>query len=719
MSLSTRIRFDNKALRRLPIDPEQQNFTRQVAAACFSRVNPTPVKDPSLVAVSPVALELLGIPRRLAYLAAPASALAAEQQPEEDRKEAAQLAAELTRFLSGNELLPGSEPASHCYCGHQFGSFAGQLGDGAAIYLGESVHGDSDIAAAATRKATSLPFPGVSANARWEVQLKGAGPTPYSRSADGRKVLRSSLREFACSEIMYSLGIPTTRAGTLITSETTVRRDPLYTGREIDEKCSVVSRIAESFIRFGSFEICKESDSDTAREGPSADDPAPLRALFDYVAEELFTNLAADAKQSVATAMGGSESLPKAGGKDDTAAAPLQVNASGAFTEASWESHAAVAIFADIVRRTAMLVAKWQAFGWCHGVLNTDNMSIIGLTIDYGPYAFMTHYDEDFVCNLSDHSGRYSYKNQPEMCEWNLKRLAESWEIIFPQHKSKFDELIDTAYYSAFLNHYNGLMAAKIGFFSSDALSRGEIFAPTPEAAAALEGLLGAFRTTGADWTSTWRLISKLALENASDEAMLSASITIAHKMCCSPVDRQTILRRRMQHLRPQMSMEQIQQLMRLADVNPAALQQLFTGSVEPEALKVFLVEQAKMWEELGKVHSQLQDLKKYADAPNLKKEEDQAVWFDAIKQYKELLKRADIADAVRIPRQLAINPAFVLFPWVLQEAIDKAETGSYSLVRNVVDRSMAPFEDDPRDGVMWSMTAPEEAASYCVSCSS
>jgi len=215
------LNFDNLALKTLPIDTEVENFPRQVKGACFSRVNPTPVDNPDVVAYSKTALQHIDL--------------------KEEEMETPQFA----KYFSGNEILPGSQPAAHCYCGHQFGNFAGQLGDGATMYLGEVVN---------------------KAGERWELQLKGAGPTPYSRSADGRKVLRSSIREFLCSEAMHGLGVPTTRAGSCITSDSKIVRDIFYDGNPILEKCTIISRIAPTFIRFGSFEICKPMDSQTGRQ---------------------------------------------------------------------------------------------------------------------------------------------------------------------------------------------------------------------------------------------------------------------------------------------------------------------------------------------------------------------------------------------------------------------------------------------------------------------
>jgi uncharacterized protein YdiU (UPF0061 family) len=238
--------------------------------------------------------------------------------------------------------MPGSERAAHCYCGHQFGSFAGQLGDGAAIYLGEVL---------------------ASSGRRWEIQLKGAGRTPYSRTADGRKVLRSSLREFLCSEAMHALRVPTTRAGSCLVSDSTVMRDIHYDGRPRAERCAVVLRIAHTFLRFGSFQICNARDPETGASGPSPGRHDITAKLYDYVCETFYPEIC------------------------ERNEADKQLRNEQAFEE--------------IVRRTARLVALWQSYGFVHGVLNTDNMSIVGLTIDYGPYGFLDRYDPDFIFNAS------------------------------------------------------------------------------------------------------------------------------------------------------------------------------------------------------------------------------------------------------------------------------------------------------------------------------
>jgi uncharacterized protein YdiU (UPF0061 family) len=224
------------------------------------------------------------------------------------------------------------------------------LGDGAAIYLGEIIN---------------------SAGERWELQLKGAGITPYSREADGRKVLRSSIREFLCSEAMHHLGVPTTRSATCITSDDKVVRDMFYDGNPVLERCTVISRIAPTFIRFGSFEIFKTMDPMTGRRGPSVGRKDILITLTDYVIDTFYPNISNEPNVCAL------EKYKK--------------------------------FFKEVVIRTAKTVAFWQTIGFCHGVLNTDNMSIIGLTLDYGPFGFLDRYDPDHVCNSS---GFFNFYNK-------------------------------------------------------------------------------------------------------------------------------------------------------------------------------------------------------------------------------------------------------------------------------------------------------------------
>ncbi len=333
------LQFDNAFVRDLPGDPDPVPRRRQVYKALYSRVAPTAVAAPRLIAHSAEVAELLGIS---------ADDVAA---------------ARFAQIFAGNALLTGMEPYAANYGGHQFGNWAGQLGDGRAIALGEVIN---------------------AAGERWELQLKGAGPTPYSRSADGRAVLRSSVREFLCSEAMHHLGIPTTRALSLVLTGEEVVRDMFYDGNPQAEPGAVVCRVAPSFTRFGNFEL-----------PASRGELALLNQLIDFTIRRDFPHLL------------GAGQLP-----------------TDAEVRAAW--------FAEICERTAIMVAHWMRVGFVHGVTNTDNMSILGLTIDYGPYGWIDNYDPAWTPNTTDaQSRRYRFGQQPQVAYWNLTRLAGALAPVF------------------------------------------------------------------------------------------------------------------------------------------------------------------------------------------------------------------------------------------------------------------------------------------------
>ncbi len=328
----------------LPGDPSTDPGTRQVFGACYSRVAPTPVKTPTLVAYATELAEYLGL----------------ETVPKPG----------LLAVLAGNALAQGSKPFAACYGGHQFGHWAGQLGDGRAIGLGEVRARDGAL---------------------WEVQLKGAGPTPYSRFADGRAVLRSSLREYVASEAMAALGVPTTRALSLVMTGEAVERDILYSGHSRPEAGAIACRVAESFLRFGSYEI-------HAARG----DVTTLRRLLDFTLRHHFSACLSPSQPSAG------QTGPRS---EDLAASETRI----------------AAFFREVCRRTVALVVHWQRVGFVHGVLNTDNMSILGLTIDYGPFAFLDTFDLTFTPNLTDSAeSRYAYGRQGDVALWNLQALARS-----------------------------------------------------------------------------------------------------------------------------------------------------------------------------------------------------------------------------------------------------------------------------------------------------
>ena len=364
-----RLPFDNRFTRDLPGDPEVSVRRRQVAGAAFSRQDPTPVAQPRTLAWSPEVAELLG--------------LAPEVVASDD----------FAQVFAGNRVPAGAEPFAACYGGHQFGNWAGQLGDGRAIALGE-------ITTAHAGHQT--------------LQLKGAGPTPYSRTADGRAVLRSSIREFLCSEAMHNLGIPTTRALSLVATGDAVVRDMLYDGNPRPEPGAVVCRVAPSFTRFGTFQLpASRGDRDL------------LQQLVEFTIRTDFPHLWGDGSVPL------SELVPR--------------------------------LFAEVCDRTADLVVGWMRVGFVHGVLNTDNLSILGLTIDYGPYGWLESFDPGWTPNTTDAgTRRYRYGTQPQVVQWNLLQLANALALLIEDAEPLQDAL--DGYASTYQARYETMVAERLGW---------------------------------------------------------------------------------------------------------------------------------------------------------------------------------------------------------------------------------------------------------------
>lgn len=333
------------------------NFDNRFArlpSTLFSRVEPRGFARPHLVAFNPDVAALLDL----------------------DPAEASTPA--LCAFLGGQKLLPGSEPLAMKYTGHQFGIYNPDLGDGRGLLLGQVRNGKGEL---------------------WDLHLKGAGPTPYSRFGDGRAVLRSSIREYLGSEAMHHLGIPTTRALCIIGSDEAVQREKAESG-------AMLLRVADTHIRFGHFEWLHHSGQ-----------TALLQVLADHVIDSHYPEC-----------------------RD--AAAP----------------HAA--LFDAIVVRTARLMAQWQLAGFAHGVMNTDNFSITGATFDYGPFGFLDAYEPGYICNHSDHSGRYAWNRQPSVGLWNLNALAHAFSTLV-EHDALVASL--QSYETTLLQHYDSGLKAKLG----------------------------------------------------------------------------------------------------------------------------------------------------------------------------------------------------------------------------------------------------------------
>jgi uncharacterized protein YdiU (UPF0061 family) len=359
------LNIQDKFNKELPADPNKNNTNRQVTESCFSYVTPTITSTPLLLHTSSEMLNEIGL-----------STEDAKGRP-------------FLKVFTGNEILPNTTPYAMCYGGHQFGNWAGQLGDGRAINLCEVEHN----------------------NKNWALQLKGAGKTPYSRSADGLAVLRSSIREYLCSEAMYHLGVPTTRALSLALTGNDVLRDVMYNGHPAYEKGAIVCRTAESFLRFGSFQIF------AARQ-----DKKTLKTLVDYTIRNHFSHLGEPSKDVY------------------------------------------LDFFKEVAQRSLDMVIHWQRIGFVHGVMNTDNLSILGLTIDYGPYGWLEGYDHGWTPNTTD-SGqkRYRYGSQPEMAHWNLFQLANALYPII-EDAAPLESILKT-FVEQFRNKYLNMMKSKLGLF--------------------------------------------------------------------------------------------------------------------------------------------------------------------------------------------------------------------------------------------------------------
>ena len=349
----------------LPADPIQENTRRQVRNSCFSFVKPRKTSDPKLLHVSSEMASALGLSEK-------------DVQSEEFKK-----------MVTGNLILENTNPYAMCYGGHQFGNWAGQLGDGRAINLMEVAHNHKS----------------------WAIQLKGSGETPYSRTADGLAVLRSSIREYLCSEAMYHLGVPTTRALSLALSGDDVLRDVLYDGNPAYEKGAIVSRVAPSFLRFGNFEILAVQQ-----------DIVTLKKLADYTIKHYFSHLGEPSKETY------------------------------------------LAFFNEVMELNIDMVIHWQRIGFVHGVMNTDNMSILGLTIDYGPYGWLEGYDFGWTPNTTDREfKRYRFGTQAEIIHWNLYKLANA---LYPliEEASGLETILGDFEKKYSIKYYQ-MMSSKLGLF--------------------------------------------------------------------------------------------------------------------------------------------------------------------------------------------------------------------------------------------------------------
>ena len=472
---------------------ELTNPYLELPPLCFDRVEPTPLKKPFLIHANKDMAKELG--------------LALEELQSEN----------FVKFVNGELKLKGSDTFSMCYSGHQFGHFVPRLGDGRAINIGT---------------LNNL-----------QMQLKGSGKTLYSRSGDGRAVLRSSIREYLMSEAMHGLGIETTRALAIIGSEQEVIRENW-------EKASIVLRVSPTWIRFGTFEYFAHSNN--LKE---------LEALADYAIEECYPHL---------------------------------------MIEENRYFH----FFTEVMGRTARLMAHWQSVGFNHGVMNTDNMSIFGITIDYGPYAFLDDYSTNYICNHTDRNGRYSFGNQPSIAEWNLHALALA---LSPLVKKERLEKTMEHYGRLYSQHFLYLMGQKLGLDNA-----------TDDDFEMIKHLLGMLQSLNVDYTLFFRTLSRY---DGKREAILK----------------------------------------------------------------------------LGLLHNPMID------------------WLDS---YDQRLEQNSSTIEERHQKMLKTNPKFVLKNYILQEAIDAADTGDFSVVAKLFEIAQNPYGE--HEGYKrWSEETPSAFKNQKLSCSS
>ena len=496
----------------LPADSDTRNTRRQVFESCFSFVEPKKTAKPKLIHASEEVGQLLGI----------------------GTKEIDEV--DFLNVFTGNELLPNTKPYAICYGGHQFGNWAGQLGDGRAINLAEIVF-DSK---------------------RWALQLKGAGPTPYSRTADGLAVLRSSVREYLCSEAMFHLGIPTTRALSLSLTGDEVLRDVLYDGHPAHEKGAVVCRVAESFLRFGNYEI-----------HASRKEHQTLKNLLSYTIKQHYPSIESGTKKGY------------------------------------------VEFFGEVANRTLDMIISWQRVGFVHGVMNTDNLSILGLTIDYGPYGWLEGFDKGWTPNTTDAQGkRYRFGNQIQIGLWNLYQLANALYPLVEEAKPL----------EAILDKYKEDSAVKFSQMMKSKLGLEEIKSSDKKLVDQLEEVLALTET---DMTIFFRNLSQI---NKEDDCW-------------------------------------------------AAFQKIKYAFYKIEEVKDEVLDSWNIW------------LIDYIDRLCLEK----------------------LSDQDRSDHMNKVNPKYVLRNYIAQLAIDAADDGDYSLVDEVYQLLLNPYNEQP-ENEKWYAKRPEWA---------
>jgi len=551
--------FSSKFVDQLPADPisgaPESTTSRIVNDAAYSFVSPTPPQDSDQTAIWQKAMaegvardEIPTTPKSIAGWSPSAASLLGITAFTDDRIFE-------TSVLSGSgELVQGMRPYAACYGGHQFGSWARQLGDGRAIALGE-VNG-------------------------WEIQLKGAGKTPYSRNGDGRAVLRSSLREFLCSEFMHFAGVPTTRAMSLVTTGTGIIRDMFYSGRPKLEPAAICSRLAPTFLRLGNFQLPS-----------SRGDKELLKTITDFAIKNYFPDVEAGDYPAFAT---------------------------------------------EVAKRNAIMVAHWMSIGFVHGVMNTDNFSILGLTIDYGPYGFLDEYDPNYTPNTTDYATlRYKYANQPWVGHWNIVQFIQA--LVPISTDLKLMQKAADSYNVAYEAEYERIFAQKLGLPAFNKVILDELLA-----------LLEEFRC---DWNNSWRCLANVTGD--SDPAAAFEEVLVPKVL----------------------SVRKTKDKLDSTNRNTAN-----NGAGGDQAMELTPRERSLA-------------LEKAANAAKLGPE-DRAKWIAWLSKYVDEIKKSGWTAAERSKVMNEVNPVYILRNYMAQVAIDKAEKGDFSEIDTLYHLLSQPYKE-------------------------
>lgn len=633
--------YDSLPVDQFNINPNENHTPRLVPNAVFSAVEPQSISNPKLVSISKQTFHdtmNLSFPPQLE----------------------SQIVDILVKIVSGDmevihDLLPNVQPYAHCYCGHQFGYFSGQLGDGRAVSFGEYHGSNGQI---------------------MEWQLKGSGKTPFSRRGDGRAVLRSSIREYLMSEYMHSVGIPSSRAAMLVVSESdTIPRDPFYDGQVAPEPVAIVLRVSPNWIRFGSFELHIAKDG---RYGPNwkesiHSEDRITHQLLDYVIQYHYT--------------------------------------------AVWEQYTAPKVYEEwwkeLVLRNVELLVKWQCIGFVHGVLNTDNLSILGVGIDYGPFGMMEHFEADFVPNFSDNEGRYAYNQQKDIFRWNLEILASSLDSVLSLEMSR--GYLDRHFESLYEEQYGEIMRQKLGLLHME---------NHEELRALGDSLFGALEKSVCDMTNSFRALNMISIhgEGACTLEMGHCSLELMEDE-----DKMNEFRAR--------EKEQVIAYLVTQCVTPSHYQSL---QKRKKMIRTHFVDtEIDKMGEMGNKESITSMTKER------KRNHDIAVWSEFMDRYRVfvdsewtryLKSRHDsvetMTEAVRkmnVERTRvmnAVNPKYILRNHLLQNAIEKAHKGDYSEIERLREMIADPFtETESFQGVYDQPVGEQSCHSFAtcnlLSCSS